>query len=58
MIQVETRILLYLFTFEQVDGAHFILNVFEIKRNSNAPRARRAEVGVENRLFEGVIRSR
>lgn len=29
--------LLYLFTFEQVDGTHFILNVFEIKRDSNAP---------------------
>lgn len=46
---------MYLLALEEVDGTDFIVDFLEVECDPDAPRARGAEVGVEDRLVGGSV---
>jgi hypothetical protein len=46
---------IYLLALEEVDGTDFIVDFLEVECDPDAPRARRAEVGIEDGLFCGSV---
>lgn len=46
---------MYLLAFEEVDGTDFIVDFLEVECDPDAPRARGAEVGIEDGLISGSV---